>query len=84
MQGLGLLIGGFGLGVGLLLAPTSGRKLRSNIGRGYRKAKKKIERKAESWHDHAEDLKEQAKHFQQHAEELRKRGIKLARGYRAA
>jgi hypothetical protein len=84
MQGLGLLIAGFGLGVGLLLAPTSGRELRSVIGRGCRKAKRKIERQAESWQDHAEDLMEHAKHLRMRAEQLRNRGIKLAKRYRAA
>lgn len=79
MRDFAFLIAGIGIGsgIGLLLAPSSGRELRYAIGRGCRRTAKNINRQAEVLLDRAEDVLE-------HAQHLRERGFKLMRRYRAA
>ena len=66
------LMAGLGIGsaVALLLAPASGEDIRYAIGRGCRKAAKRIGRHTEELRDRAEDLLERA-------QDLRERGARL-------
>lgn len=71
---------GIGSGIALLFAPSAGEDLRHDIGRGYRKTAKSIER-------HTEDLRDRTEEFLEHAHNLRELGSRLlhfGRGRRAA
>lgn len=52
-----------GAGIALLLAPSSGEEARRAIGRGYRKAKKNISRRAEDLRDRAAEVLERGHGF---------------------
>jgi gas vesicle protein len=69
---LALLITGVGIGSGiaLLSAPSSGEELRHTLGRGYRKAARRMGRQTE-------DLRDQAERMLEHAQDLRELGSKL-------
>ncbi len=82
LREIGLLSAG--IGVGLLLAPVSGRELRHAIGRRYRKTIRQMNRKTEVLFDHTEDLVENARYLYRRAQELRERGFKVIRRFRAA
>ncbi len=77
IRDIGFLIAG--LGVGLLVAPSSGKELRQDLGRNYRKTTKSMKRQAESLRDHADDVMEYAKHLQKRAQDLGERSFKLVR-----
>ena len=66
-----------GAGIALLLAPSSGEEVRHSIGRGYRKAKKNLSRRAEDLRDRAADLLERR-------HDLGERGFALLRGGRGS
>jgi gas vesicle protein len=72
MRDMALLMTGIGIGSGiaLLSAPSSGEELRHTIGRGYRKAARRIGR-------HTEDLRDRADELLDHAQDLRELGSRL-------
>ena len=69
---IALLVTGIAIGSGIALvsAPSSGEELRYAIGRGYRKAARKIGR-------HTEDFRDRADEMLERAQELRELGFKL-------
>jgi gas vesicle protein len=83
MRSLGWLTAGIGIGAmaALLSAPYPGEKVRFALGRGYRKASKRIGRHAGDLRERAEDLMEHAQHFR---EDFGKEGRKLLRRWGAA
>ena len=54
---------GFGSGLALLVAPSSGEETRHAIGRGYRRTVKRIGRSTEDLRERLEDLLEQTSHL---------------------
>lgn len=80
---LGWLLAGIGIGAAafLLSAPHTGEEVRFALGRGYRRAVKRIGR-------HTEDLRKRAEELLEHAHDFRedfgKQGKELLRQWRAA
>jgi gas vesicle protein len=62
LGGIGVLIAAASLAAGtaLLLAPRSGEEVRHALRRRYRKTMKRLDRTAENFRDHFEDLLDQA------------------------
>jgi gas vesicle protein len=77
------LIAGIGIGsvAALLLAPYTGEEVRFAIGRGYRRAVKRIGRHTEDLRERAEDLLEHAGDFRKHAHGVAKHGSNLLRRF---
>ena len=69
---IGFLVAGIGIGsaITLLSAPTSGDELRHTLGRGYRKAARKIGR-------HTGELRDRADEMLERSQDLRELGFKL-------
>jgi len=65
LQGLGWLIAGIGIGAAaaLVSAPYTGEEVRFALGRGYRRAMKRIGRHTQGLRERAEDMIEHAQHF---------------------
>jgi gas vesicle protein len=83
LRGLGWLLAGIGIGTAavLLSAPYTGEEVRFALGRGYRRAVKRIGRQTEDLRERAEDLLEHAQDFRK---DFGKQGRKLLRHWRAA
>jgi len=82
LPGLSWLIAGIGIGAAavLLSAPYTGEEVRFVLGRGYRRAVKRIGRRTEDLRERAEDLIEHTQNFR---EDFDKEGRKLLRRWRA-
>jgi gas vesicle protein len=82
LPGLGWLLAGIGIGAAavLLSAPYTGEEVRFALGRGYRRAVKRIGRHTEDLRERAEDLIEHAQDFR---EDFGKEGRKLLRRWGA-
>ena len=82
LPGLSWLIAGIGIGAAavLLSAPYTGEEVRFVLGRGYRRAVKRIGRRTEDLRERAEDLIEHTQNFR---EDFGKEGRKLLRRWRA-
>jgi len=80
---LGWLIAGIGIGTAasLLSAPFTGEEVRFAVGRGYRRAVKRVGRQTEDLRERAEDVIEHAQNF---CEDFGKQGRKLLRRWHAA
>jgi gas vesicle protein len=83
LRSLGWLIAGIGIGTiaALLSAPYTGEEVRFALGRGYRRAAKRIGRRTEDVQERAKDLLENAQSFR---EDFGRQGRKLLRRWRAA
>jgi gas vesicle protein len=83
LRGLGWLLTGIGIGTVavLLSAPYTGEEVRFALGRGYRRAVKRMGRHTEDLRERGEDLLERAHDFR---ENFGKQGRKLLRRWRAA